>query len=214
MSFAKKNFIVSKRKFARVVKTLFERAFSMSNIKIGFTKYGIHPFDPNAIDKSKIMSCSSLSTDESSFSMGAASSSATAYPGSSSLDTSCAPPSVTSSDESQTPSVNSSPIVSSFFSHANDGYSSPQLPSESLTSTPLASAWSMGQPVTPQSSQSQQKTTPRSRPRVENPLVRIGLVPQHLADIFLLLMRTTQLRNVLLAALLVSRFSLPMSMLR
>ena len=167
LSFAKKDFIISKREFARIVKTPFERAFSMSNIKAGIAKCGIHPFDPNAIDQSKIMpslQCSSLSTDESSSSTGTASTSATAYPGCSSQDTSCVAPSVPSSDTSQIPSVNPSPIVSSFSSHADDGYSSPQLPSEPLTSTPLASAGSMGQPVTPRSSQSQQKVTPRSTP--------------------------------------------------
>ena len=55
LSFAKKEFVVSKRVFARVVKTPFERAFSISNIKAGFAKCDIHPFDPDAIDQSKIM---------------------------------------------------------------------------------------------------------------------------------------------------------------
>ena len=94
-------------------------------------------------------SCSSSSTDESS-SSGTASSSANAYPGS--LDTLCPALSVPGSDESQIESVNHSPIVSSFSSHADDWYSSPQVPSEHLTSTPLASSGSVGQPVTPQSS--------------------------------------------------------------
>ena len=30
----------------------FEKSMAMSNIKKGFEKYGIHPFNPNAIDKS------------------------------------------------------------------------------------------------------------------------------------------------------------------
>jgi hypothetical protein len=123
LSFAKKDFIVSKREFARAVKTPFERAFSISNIKAGFAKCGIHPFDPNAIDQSKVMPslpCSSSSTDESS-STGTDSRSATVNPGSSSLDTSCTAPSVPSSDEFEIPSVNPSPIVSSFSSHADDG---------------------------------------------------------------------------------------------
>ena len=55
LSFAKKDFVVSKREFARVVKTPFEKVFSMSNIKAGFAKCGIHPFDPNAIDQSKVL---------------------------------------------------------------------------------------------------------------------------------------------------------------
>ena len=69
LSFAKKDFVVSKREFACVVKTPFEQAFSISNIKAGFAKCGIHPFDPDAIDQSKIMQPledSSSSTDDSS----------------------------------------------------------------------------------------------------------------------------------------------------
>ena len=38
LSFAKNDFVVSKREFARVVKTHFEKAFSISNIKAGFAK--------------------------------------------------------------------------------------------------------------------------------------------------------------------------------
>ena len=38
-----------------MVKTPFEKVFSMSNIKAGFAKCGIHPFDPNAIDQSKVL---------------------------------------------------------------------------------------------------------------------------------------------------------------
>ena len=41
LSFSKKNFEVSKRDFAAVVKEPFEKAFSMSNIKAGFSKAGI-----------------------------------------------------------------------------------------------------------------------------------------------------------------------------
>ena len=43
LSFAKKDFIVSKREFTRVVKVLFEKAFSISNVKAGFVKCGILP---------------------------------------------------------------------------------------------------------------------------------------------------------------------------
>ena len=49
--FAKRDFVVSKRDFARVVKEPFEKAFSMSNIKSGFMKCGIFPFNRNAVDK-------------------------------------------------------------------------------------------------------------------------------------------------------------------
>ena len=50
------------------------------------------------------------------------------------------------------------------------------------TSTPVTSTGSVLQPATPQS---QENTTLRSRPSVENSIVRAGLIPQHLVDIFL-----------------------------
>ena len=43
--FVKKKFVVSKKEFASVVKEPFEKAFAMSNIKAGFKKCGIYPFD-------------------------------------------------------------------------------------------------------------------------------------------------------------------------
>ena len=45
---------MSKRKFSRVVKALFERAFSIPTIKSGFKKCGIYPFSPDVIPKDKI----------------------------------------------------------------------------------------------------------------------------------------------------------------
>lgn len=185
LSFAKKDFVVSKRDFARVVKTPFERAFCISNVKSGFAKCGIYPFDPNAIDRSKIMqplqgSSSSTESD----------SSGTLSAASPSLDTqsSSVEP---SSDCSQIPSVNPSPIVSSFTSDVDD-YSSSQVSSGSLhrtstpitlTSQPVTPTASVSQPFTPVSSYNEQPSTPLSRPHIENPLVRAGLVPVHLADI-------------------------------
>ncbi len=55
LCFTRKDFIVSKRDFARVVKEPFEMAFSMSNIKSGFAKCGIFPFNPDAVDKKKML---------------------------------------------------------------------------------------------------------------------------------------------------------------
>ena len=52
--FVKRNFVVSKKEFASVVKEPFEKAFSISNVKAGFKKCGIYPFDPNVIDQSKL----------------------------------------------------------------------------------------------------------------------------------------------------------------
>ena len=163
LSFAKKNFVVTKRDFARVVKSPFEQAFSMSNIKAGFTKCGIHPFDPNAIDRSKMMeplqSSSSSAESDSSGTI---------------TDTSLVEH---SSDSSQVFSVNPSPIVSSL---------SPEDHSTHCSSTPLsqtATPAAVSQSVTSSLSSSLQPTTPLCRPPVENPLVRAGLIPTHLADI-------------------------------
>ena len=55
LSFAKKNFVVSKRDFGRVVKDPFEQAFSIPNIKSGFRKSGIFPFNRNVVDESKML---------------------------------------------------------------------------------------------------------------------------------------------------------------
>lgn len=52
--FTKKNFMVSKRDFSRVLKEPFEMAFSMTNIKQGFKKCGVFPFNPNAVDTAKM----------------------------------------------------------------------------------------------------------------------------------------------------------------
>ena len=52
--FTKKNFMVSKRDFARIVKEPFEFAFSMVNLKSGFSKCGIFPFNRNAVSSEKM----------------------------------------------------------------------------------------------------------------------------------------------------------------
>ena len=54
LSFTKKNFIVTKKEFSRVVKSPFEKAFSILNIKAGFQKCGIYPFNPDVVPKSKM----------------------------------------------------------------------------------------------------------------------------------------------------------------
>ena len=46
--------MVTKREFARVVKHPLDHAFSISNIKAGFAKCEIYPFNPNAIAKNKM----------------------------------------------------------------------------------------------------------------------------------------------------------------
>ena len=51
LSFTKKNFVVLKREFSRVVKQPLDQAFCITNIKSGFSKCGIYPFNPDAIAK-------------------------------------------------------------------------------------------------------------------------------------------------------------------
>ena len=58
--FSKKDFVVSKRDFARVFKDPCEKAFLMSNIKSGFRKAGLYPYDPEAISKEKLTPSKSL----------------------------------------------------------------------------------------------------------------------------------------------------------
>ena len=45
------NLWIPKSNIARIVTQPFEESMSMSNIKAGFAKCGIHPFNPNALDK-------------------------------------------------------------------------------------------------------------------------------------------------------------------
>lgn len=51
LTFTKKNFVVIKREFSRVLKVPFEKSFSIPNIK---AKSGIYPFNPNAVAKAKM----------------------------------------------------------------------------------------------------------------------------------------------------------------
>ena len=75
LSFTKKNFIVTKREFSRVLKGPFEQAFSIPNIKVGFAKAGIYPFNPDAVAKGKMLPstlhemCSTTSSGNGSHSM-------------------------------------------------------------------------------------------------------------------------------------------------
>ena len=54
LSFTKKKFVVTKREFSKVLKSPFDHAFSIPNIKSGFSKCGIYPLNPNAIPQSKM----------------------------------------------------------------------------------------------------------------------------------------------------------------
>ena len=55
LAFTKPNFVVvTKRDFPKVFKGPFEHAFSISNVKAGFEKSGIFPFNPDAIATAKM----------------------------------------------------------------------------------------------------------------------------------------------------------------
>lgn len=46
---------ISKKQVSSVFKVIFEKSFTMDCITEGFRKCGIHPFDPNAVDKSLLL---------------------------------------------------------------------------------------------------------------------------------------------------------------
>ena len=55
ISFTKKNFVVTKREFPRIVKRPLEQAFSIPNVKADFAKSGIYPSNPDAVTKHKLI---------------------------------------------------------------------------------------------------------------------------------------------------------------
>ena len=144
VSFSKTNFIVTKREFAAMVKGPFEKAFSMVNIKAGFSKTGIFPFNPNAIDESKMKPSE-------------------VYHSPSSLD---------SSREGESPVfAQNTPSTSEKGPNVSSESSScsyvPNTPTFVTVTPPL------------------DVSTPKSGSgSIVNPLVRAGLVPTYLADIF------------------------------
>ena len=54
LSFTKKNFVVTKKELLKVMKTPFEKAFSIPNVKAGFKKCGIYPFNPDVVPAVKM----------------------------------------------------------------------------------------------------------------------------------------------------------------
>ena len=198
--FLKKNFVVSKKEFASVVKDPFEKAFSMSSIKAGFKKCGIFPFNPGAIDRSKMLpselysplSSSALNTS-SETSQGERSSNS-ALPSSSTI----APPMGECSSNSTPPttlpptgecSSNSTPPTT--LPPAGEcSSSSPATTVDADTSVPESSQSFSEVSIIPETPTSITVTPPltstptSSEASFENPLVAAGLVPSHLADIF------------------------------
>ena len=152
--FSRKDFVVSKRDFARVVKEPFETAFSMSIIKKGFSKCGIFPFNPNAVDTVK-MQPSTMHQD----SQSSAESTTQSSEAESSISTVLA-------EESSAGTVGS---------ELSDQFTPP------LFSTPTSS--SANSSTCTRVSTTPPATTPKRSPIV-NPLVSAGLIPSNLGDIF------------------------------
>lgn len=152
--FSRKDFMVTKRDFARVVKEPFEMAFSMTNIKSGFAKCGIFPFNPDSVDKKKMLP-SEMHKD----------------------DLVEETPSVTSS-VATTPQGQSSGTVAgdgSNVSGSTSGSSASNQFTPPLFNTPPESDAAA-------STISSTPCTPCSRPIV-NPLVSAGLIPSNLSEI-------------------------------
>ena len=162
LCFTRKDFIVTKRDFARVVKEPFEMAFSMTNIKNGFAKCGIFPFNPDAVDKKKMLP-SEMHKD--------------------SVEE--MPPSVRSSVSTPTGQSSSPPPVSD----CSESLSSGPVAGDAAESVCGSSTSNQFTPLlcnTPSTSDSATSntapSTPCSRPIV-NPLVSAGLIPSNLSDI-------------------------------
>ena len=161
LTFAKPSIMVTKREFSKVIRVRFERAFSITNIKAGFAKCGIYPFNPDAIQKAKIVSspaCGESSTDQSTTS----SRSQTPIQGDSSSALHSTPASVNSSSSTTFPDSASS-IAGATASSSEVSAVSP---------SPVVS------PLDSQNSSGVFCSTPTL-----NPLVKAGLIPPDLVDI-------------------------------
>ena len=166
LSFSKKNFIVSKPDLAAVVKEPFEKGFSMSNIKDGFSKARIYPFNPNTIDSAKMKPSEfyrqqSSSSDRTNAEISSVLVPTTPSPVVSSLDPTSRSSSISVISES---SISNSSLLPE--KTVNVSCSSTQSP-------PLFSST----PVSP-TSNSERGTS------ITNPLVTAGLLPSYLANLF------------------------------
>ncbi len=185
ITFAKKDYIVTKRDFSRVVKSPFEKAFSIPNVKAGFAKCGVYPFNRNVVPIEKMvpsvlnqasLSVSSGSPDVSSNSQQSSSSEASDPATPSSVSSSPAivpatPPSVSSSSTV----VPVTPISGSSSSAAVPARPTPSdLP---VSSTPNVAPLN-STPTSVPTSISSTSVSPTN-----NPLVMAGLIPADMAHI-------------------------------
>ena len=115
LTFAKPSFMVTKREFSKVIRVPFEQSFSITNIKAGFSKCGIYPFNPDAIAHNKMLPSSS---DTSTSSGGSVASSPLPIEQSTPLSSQ-----LQCSSSSMPSSASPSPIVSSLDSQNSSGVS-------------------------------------------------------------------------------------------
>ena len=157
LSFTKKNFVVTKREFSKVLKSPFEKAFLIPNIKAGFAKTGIYPLNRDAVAKSKMKPSLVHGSSLLSSPFTSADSDSTPLPSSSSS----APP---------TPSSTPTSTPASRISSPSDADRPPD------TTSPISHLVS--------TSSSSVVSTPTSRPPgIVNPLVAAGLISPDLMDI-------------------------------
>ena len=194
LSFTKKNFIVTKRELSRIVKRPLEQAFSIPNVKAGFAKSVIYPFNPDAVAKHKLIP-SSL---HGSFSSTSDSESSSLYPYSVSQSPNppfqpfslSQSPSQLSQQTTQTivpPAMPPPHIIygTSGASHAEDAVTVTSSGTESVCSqTDTVTTSTTQTPVLSPSSvvYAPQVSSSRRSP-IMNLLVMAGLVPEDLSDI-------------------------------
>ena len=154
--FTKKNFIVSKRDFARVLKEPFELSFSIVNLKSGFSKCWIFPFNRNAVSSEK-MTPSSVYQEPSKDK----------------------PVKESNSSGGQASEDN----ISGNSSAQDDSASTCVNPPASEGSQVSANSSSFTPPLFSTPNSSENAVSESSASRVSTPLVRSGLVPSNLADI-------------------------------
>ena len=179
LSFSKKNFVVTKREFSKVLKSPFEKSFSIPNIKSGFAKCGICPFDPDAISKEKMKPSTLYGTSQ--FSTSSASDSSSPCPTSS-------PTNVAPDSSPEVHPVSSETCVLSLNSPSSNTPPSSTVCSPCITTTASSSPCIIAPVLTPPSSTPPTSTSSTSNSSVEdgrivNPLFTVGLVSPDLSDI-------------------------------
>ena len=185
LSFTKNNFIVTKREFARVVKRPLDQAFAIANVKAGFSKCGIYPFNPNAIAIKK------MTPSQVYQSIGSTSDSLSDGVLESSVSESSRPPSVIpSSTESQSCSPSPDSITAGATAVTQETVSITTGPVSLSSSASVMTTSSASVPYVTRSSSTPVASTMTSPSTVTcfspvNPIVAAGLVPEDLSDILI-----------------------------